>query len=431
MTERDAISQRLRDLLFEIESGREAKFLLCVCDDRDLRREVRKQLTAALHARMMKVASISARNIGANLLSTFSAIPQRLEATCINLWGLPSMRVAKADQIFAQLNFHRDALTSFSLPILVWLNSIQVQRLASKAPDFWSRRTAVYFFDKPSARKLMERLFARDKRAVQTPPSKIARAFEDILSSEKKLGNCVKRDKQFSVEEADHQITALESNLEYLITRCREGEQLNVAIWLWNSSELDSRLLEFVNSMEPEIKNTYEYVYTDRAELMLSLALQMPKILEQYGKSVREKVRQRRRANILKFFESAALKELRDVLTEISARESRALHVIPALVNQAWPELDLPDYEAPMYEEATNAAYDLECWLSGYGGKLPQPFSHEDGRLLKALYSESSDPEDIAPNFGLTVKEIRKRIQRLKEKVEGYLSGKWLAPSNS
>ena len=46
--------------------------------------------------------------------------------------------------------------------------------------------------------------------------------------------------------------------------------------------------------------------------------------------------------------------------------------------------------------------------------------------MLKALYSESSEPEAIASEVGLSVKETKKRISELEAKVRLYLAGERL-----
>jgi hypothetical protein len=329
------------------------------------------------------------------------------------------MRSFAVEHVFSELNFHRYTLASLGLPLLVWLTSLQVQKLASTAPDFWSRRTAVYFFSKPSTKRLLEKLFARDRKGRVAPPSDVESAFAKILDSEKKLSRCLKKSQDFSVEAADAQIKNLESNLDHLTQQCKNGRQIEVALWLWNTTHVERNLRFFVDGLEPGARDVYGYVYTDRSEVILYLAERMPQILPDYGKSVRDRVRQRKRANLLSLFRKVAFDRMNEVLAEIDEHERRSVHTLPVVSDEI-----LDDYEAvEILGESSQATYELESWLSGYGAKQPDYFSAAEARLLKALYSESSDPETIASEVGLSVREIKRCIVKLEAKVRLYLAG--------
>src|SRR5208282_4078018 len=318
MKDQNPITEKIRDLLFEVQESREAKFLLCVCDDRGDRREVRRRLISQLRGDEKKVVSISARQAAGRLLASLFELPRKQEIDCINLWGIPGMKASAAEQIFSELNFHRDAIASLSIPILVWLSSAQVQKLAAVAPDFWSRRTAVYLFNKPSTKELLARLFSRGPLHEKRGTSDIEDAFEEILRAEKALASCLRRKGDVSVETADEHIRSLHSSLERLVQQCNNKRQLEVAIWLWNATQVERTLHHFV-SMGPEIKNVYGDVYTDRTELILHMAEQMPTLLEDYGKLVEEKVRHRKRASLVTFARKAAVAQIGRMLEEIGA----------------------------------------------------------------------------------------------------------------
>jgi len=427
MTQFNAIRLKLRDLLFEIEGEEGAKFLLCICDDRAVRRTARKRLIEELREHGKVVTSISAKKASGSLLSTFTEAVRIRDGDCINLWGIPGMRSAAASQIFEELNFHRDTLASFSKPLLVWITSSQAQRLASTAPDFWSRRTAVYFFDNPSAQDLLRRLFARKASVKTKQPSQIEKSFTEILSSEKNLSRCLRRKQQFTPEAADEHIRKLDASLDYLSRQCAAGRQLEVTLWLWNAAAVESFLRFFVNRLEPVERNVYDYVYTDRSEVILQLAEEMPKVLTDYAASVKDKVRQKRRADILKFFMNAAITKLNSVLQDIHLQESRSVHRLPELSDEVLSKEDLAWYERPEKDDPeSQAVYDLESWLSGYSTERPKYFSDDEARILKVLYSDSNEPTDVAEIMNLPVQKARQRISELREKVQLYLSGEWL-----
>lgn len=424
MTDEDPIMRRLRDLLFEIEGTKEAKFLLCVCDDRIERRKVRRALFEALGRTGKKVRSVSARDAVGQLLGFLLVIRRRLlsDVDCINLWGIPSMRPSSSEQIFSELNFHRDTIASLEVPLLVWLTSSQTRALASKAPDFWSRRTGVYSFNKPTTKELLGKLFSRHKAADHTEPTDIETAFSEILASENKLSRYFRKGHQFSVEAADEQLSLLESNLDYLIQQCKKERQIEVALWLWNTTRVDGYLRYFMKSLEPHDRDVYGYVYTDRSEVILYLAEAMPQLLMEYAKTVRDRVRQRRRANLLSFFKSVTFAKMNEVLAEIEERERRSVHTRPAWADEIHDEYEVVEREG----ETNQAVYDLESWLSGYGAKQPDYFSGDEARMLKILYSESSDPAQVATAMKLSVREVKKRMAKLEGRVRLYFASEWL-----
>src|SRR6266404_6395008 len=98
MKDQNPIAEKLRDLLFEVQESREAKFLLCVCDDRIDRREVRRRLISQLRANEKKVVSIPARGATGKLLASFFDLPRKQDIDCINLWGIPGMKASAAEQ---------------------------------------------------------------------------------------------------------------------------------------------------------------------------------------------------------------------------------------------------------------------------------------------------------------------------------------------
>ena len=419
MKDQNPITEKLEDLLFEIQEGREAKFLLCVCDDRDDRREVRQRLISRLRTREKKIVSVPARKVTGKLLASLLDLPDRQEIDCINLWGIPGMKASATDQIFSELNFHRDAITSLSVPLLVWLSSAQVQRLAAVAPDFWSRRTAVYVFNKPSTTNLLARLFSRKSAPEGNTTSDIADAFEETLKAEKALASCLRRKGHFSVEAADEHIKRLQSSLEYLVRQCGNKRQLEVALWLWNATQLEGVLYRFVRSMAPADKNVYGEVYNDRTELVLYMAEQMPNLLEGYGKLVEEKVRQGKRANLVSFAKQIANKKISGMLHDTWRRETRSVHFL----SSQWTR-DYDDYDPPIEFSVgeDKLVYELEGWLSGYDSKQPAFFSDAEAKLLKALYSDTPDPQQIALQMGIKVSEAKKRIAELEKRVRLYLA---------
>jgi hypothetical protein len=419
MNDQNIITEKLRDLLFEIQEDREAKFLLCVCDDRGNRREVRQYLISQLRAGQKKVASVPAKRVTGKLLASLLDLPDRQGIDCINLWGIPGMNASATDQLFSELNFHRDAITSLSVPIIVWLSSPQIQRLAAVAPDFWSRRTAVYLFNKPSTKDLLARLFSRKSPTEKQVTSDIHDAFEETLRSEKALASCLRRKGHFSVEVADEHIKRLQSSLDYLAQQCNNKRQLEVALWLWNATQVERILHHFVRNMAPEMQNVYGDVYSDRTELVLYMAEQMPGLLAEYGKLVEEKVRQRKRANLVSFAKKLALEKANKMLEEMGTRENRSVHYL----SKRWTN-DYDDYDPPIDISSgeDKLVYDLESWLSGYHSKQPAFFSTSEAQLLKALYSETLDPRQISLRLGIKVSEVRKRIIQLEKRVRLYLA---------
>ena len=76
------------------------------------------------------------------------------------------------EKLFFSLQWTREALRQFQMPVVLWLTPQIAGRLAHAAPDFWSWRGGVFEFSKPIAMTLGEKLVSKRFEDV-----------EDILDS--------------------------------------------------------------------------------------------------------------------------------------------------------------------------------------------------------------------------------------------------------
>lgn len=433
----DQIETKARDLLFEITGHRQAKFLLAVCDSAPVRRSIRHYIEDELHRHKEFLTTLSAKQITGNLLDCFLEMRRSEGSLCIMVWGIPTMKDDAVDRIFFQLNFHRDALTSLSIPILLWLSTVQLRRLATIAPDFWSRRTAVYQFSGSSPKELLRKLFggSTDTEQRQNRGSDIAVAISEVLVAEKNLRHCLKDREVFSVENADNCIGRLERSLSFLADQCRNGRRLEIALALWAISRVDKDIQTFMDSLEPEAQNMFDYVNTDRNEAVLYSAEKMEDVLREYAQQIQESVRTRKRASLIALFRRTAEGKLNAILSDLAAQREISFDQLPLLSVGEDEELDYAEYlieEEPFVDltydgqqgsfTAPEAVYDLESWLAGYSNHMPAAFSEEEGAILKFMYRESSDPADVASMFRLTRPQATRKIRSLEKKVQQYLA---------
>jgi len=163
-----------------------------------------------------------------------------------------------------------------------------LDRLIAIAPDFWSRRSGVYYFDRGSIGDLLKKLFSRTLTDEKewTPEPTLSEAFSKVLTSEKELGRCLRHKEAFSLQKVDDVIREIRTGTSQLLEECNKGRQIEVALWLWNVSQLDQNLQLMLDNLKPDMRNRFESLYTDRNEALLHLSERMVSILEDYLKEL-------------------------------------------------------------------------------------------------------------------------------------------------
>src|SRR5713226_5647985 len=181
--------QQLQDLLFELSTGRSSKFLFAVCDDPQQTLSARRYIDQQLAELGKTVVYLSSETLKDNLLGILSEESKAGIADVIGIWGMDDLDADDAGRLFVQLNFHRDWLAKLKLPIVLWISSDLLNHLINVAPDFWSRRTSVYYLTKRSTADLLAKLFPRTGGSAPqwAPEPSLSDAFDRILSSEREL----------------------------------------------------------------------------------------------------------------------------------------------------------------------------------------------------------------------------------------------------
>ncbi len=414
--------RKLRDLLFELEEAQGPRFLIVVCDDGERKRIIRDTLSEEMKGRGKKIDFVPVPEFKSNLLDLLLDQSQAGSVDAISLWDLDAISSSSLDHLLTELNFHRDALSTIRVPLLLCVSTPELDRLIRLTPDFWSRRSAVYYFTRPSAAELLSKLFSQPPVGADkwlADPA-ISDALKTIFSAERELAKCLQDRRSFSLARADELIKRINIGVERLITECQHGRRIEVALWLWDLSHLDYDLQKWLDVLDAAEKNLYEYLYTDRNEVVLYVSEKIINILKKYSRQLEDRIRAKRRVSLMALFRKVAITKLNAMADqlEVSAR-------------LAVPEADIDlnsfsSFETNVESPRDNvfraeAADDLENWLAGHKHQRPEFFSEEEGKLLKFLYSESLRPKAIAERLGIPEKMVNRKLQYLERKVRLYL----------
>jgi hypothetical protein len=418
------LDRHIRDLLFEVLTEGESKFLLVVSDDEAISRTVRETLRQEIGASNKKIGFIAADQIEGDLLRRFYEEAKAGTIDVLVLWGLDRIRTIAAESILAELNFHRDALASLKLPIVIWLNNSLLARLPSVAPDFWSRRTAIYRFTPEPTRTLLQRLFSAERKNSTAQPSVTGKATKEIVNAERLLGKCIKT-RAFAVEEADSLIRTIQDNIGILQKECDLGRQIDVGLYLWNIAQVDKAVESFIKELGVSERNIFEYLYTDRNEALLHVAQKMQLLLKQYLDELPAWIQKRKRPSLIKVIHGAAIEKLNEIAADLESSIGISIDQLEPWLTDDDERSDDDEPQGPQDTVASafgaQASYELESWLTGYNDSRPPIFTDSEGTILKGLYSQLSISE-IAQQMGITATRVRKLVRELEEKVRLFLA---------
>ncbi|KAM3090603.1 tetratricopeptide repeat protein [Phormidesmis sp. 146-35] len=181
-------------LMVAIEaSSTRLNLLLAVCDDPSLReqliqdyeRELRGQdfLTYRVRVRSQEP---SLRYALEQLVNTQPDLSTGVPAI-VTVLGIDELLPVKLDaprseqdRFFGYLQWTREALRSFEFPIVVWLTNTVLVRLAERAPDFWSWRGGVVWFEGKPQTDYSH--FARSEVRSSEPPDPSSLQPEELLA---------------------------------------------------------------------------------------------------------------------------------------------------------------------------------------------------------------------------------------------------------
>src|SRR5208282_1141781 len=367
---------------------------------------------------------VSADSLKRDLIRAVSNRTSSETVQAINIWGIDELDSTGIRQLFVQLNFHRDWLGKLNVPLVVWISTELLNQLTAVAPDFWSRRSAVYYFSERTFDDLLNRLFAkaRDEGQKWAPEPVLSSAFETILSSEKQLGICLRNKKSFSITSIDNFIRKIRSGVFQLIEECREGRQIEVALWLWNLSNLDAALQEMLDNLHPERRNLFESLYTDRNEVLLSLSEKLIELLQDHLVALEEEIKHKKLVSVVSRVRATAVSKINRMALALAS--SVEIPLSSEIEEYEAYYSDLLERSRPEPKENTflaQAAEDLESWLSGHANKCPSFFSTSEAKLLRFLYSDQLKATVIADRLGISPNMARQKVRYLERKVRLYL----------
>jgi tetratricopeptide (TPR) repeat protein len=138
-------------LIVSLEAGLGTlQILLAVCDNTALRQEVIQRYEAELEGvRRYRLAlnpdepSLFQALIDGKIDKNIQAIATVLGAEKLNYLGASNRE--RLDSFLGYLQWTREALRGYPLPIVLWLPSALLVEIAKKAPDFWSWRSGGTF----------------------------------------------------------------------------------------------------------------------------------------------------------------------------------------------------------------------------------------------------------------------------------------------
>jgi hypothetical protein len=418
-------SKQVNDLIFEIVAERESKFLLLVCDDDEISKQIRETMDKELAEVWKNIVYITASKAADDLLHAFYAETLAERPEVMVLWGLQKLTPPIADAVLRQLNFHRDALAALKVPIVIWLTNELLSRFPGLAPDFWSRRTGIYRFTPQPTRELISRLFSKGKGGASSAHrSDIAKAIDEIRDSERALRKCLRTD-SFKVEHPDALMAKIRDNVVALRSQCEGGNPIDVALHLWKLARLDATLERVVGDLSIGERNVFEYLYTDRNEALLFTAQKLPDIFLKYLENIPDRVRKKRRPDLVTDFYQVAIDKLAEIADDLEASIGVSIDQLEntPIDDEHEDDSDFPEPRSTVESTfGAQASYELESWLTGYNDKRPMVFSETEGQFLKLLYSDQGPMKELAKKVGMSVPRVRKEIRRLEEKVHLYLS---------
>ena len=176
----------LKRLVTAIKASRgRLQLLVAVCDNWRYRDEVIATYEGELAERGVQCYRVkidakqpSLKRSLAELAQTHTEIGNsRAMVTVLGMDELLGLRLNQAksaqEKLFFSLQWTRESLRSFSLPVVLWLKPSMAAAIAKAAPDFWSWRSGVFEFSQPMAWRPERELQAERSKQVaeETQPS--------------------------------------------------------------------------------------------------------------------------------------------------------------------------------------------------------------------------------------------------------------------
>ncbi|MFN5397682.1 MAG: tetratricopeptide repeat protein [Pseudanabaena sp.] len=188
-------------LVVSLEAGLGTlQILIAVCDNSALKQELIKRYEAELEAEGVRVYRLALNPDEPSLLQALidgkMDMKQQAIATVLGAEKLSDLGAdnrERLDSFLGYLQWTREALRRYPLPIVLWLPSALLVEIAKKAPDFWSWRGGTFNFG--FAKLDFSKLVLsnnRDFRLAQSAPSQSSSSVLSVRQLEDSLAEAIK-----------------------------------------------------------------------------------------------------------------------------------------------------------------------------------------------------------------------------------------------
>src|SRR5262249_13192882 len=134
-------------------------------------------------------------------------------------------------------------------------------------------------------------------------------AFENLVRAEENLRKCKGHD-HFSLMKTQELKRSIIEAVSELLRSAKNGQNLEIAIWLWNLGQLDDYLIRLLDEL-PRERSYFEQIYELRNDTILELSSELEDILHTYETIVLSS-KKRQEATLVEVFSKDALGRIRD-----------------------------------------------------------------------------------------------------------------------
>lgn len=402
----------LKDLIFELSDAGQPKICIAVCDSREKRKRLTQNILANLDKENVKADVFL---FDASLVDVVARLQEHLRSRKIDVAvfdGLENLEEKTTEFVLAKLNFRRDILAGLNVSILLWVTNSLLKLLIARAPDFWSRRTATYFFNRVEVKEYLKGIFGQESIADDQALTnrKISRALRMVLSNEAEINKLVKASKCVSPLQIDKLARAINMGVESLIHDSNDGKNFIVTMKLWNLAELDEQVYEYLAIQRVDRNRFYDY----RTSAFYEVAEQITSILDSYKKSILPRVNKQQAVALLSSLEESVIYSAKKIIRQVALEEYKGRQ---SLYHKAVVYSSVTIDEEVFYE----GAKALTDCLASDAMELPGFFDESDAMLLRILYNETKNVTVIARKLKISEAKTKKRLAELKAKVCAFL----------
>ena len=422
MTVKSSSDPTLKELIFELSDTGESKFCFAVCDDEELRREMTEVIAAELLQQGIQttVFDYQSRTRNNRQIDIVEFLLSRLRASTrqiVIISGLARLNRRTLGRILSELNFKRDILIERRIPILFWVSDSLLRDIVSKAPDFWSRRSATFYFTRSPVKDLLARLFGKNERrsTANANNGRISSVLQKIFSAERELNLLLHSSKPPSPLVIDKLVREIKFAVQSLISECERNSSFLITYTLWKLTRVDQWLYHTFSRSTGDLHSKFREMYDERMDMILDVSNRIVRILKGYSTSLIELAAKRKEIQLLHYFDQFVSHQVERMYTRIERDVELEESTDPS---------DLEEMYAIGHEiEEENraaAVREIKKWLESEDTLRPALFSKEEENLLRLLYRGSRNVHEIAKMLEVSTRTVDKRIQNLKVKLWAF-----------